>query len=483
MHPSSRRAHLPPFALVLLLSSLAWLLLTARAEAVKLGVLGDSLSDEYEEESYGSYAENWVEQLVLYRGIDIGPTASQAGQPNGSWGEPRRTGYEYNWARAGATTDTLLSDGQHSGLAGQVASQGITHAVMAIGANDFAPGSAAYNGIYFGTWSSSQIDAYVNQRLANVDAALDTVLPTGVKLVLLSFPDYGVTPTVKFFYPDPAKRQLVSDVIQQVNTGIDGIAQTRQLPLADLFGASLAIFGPHGSSNSTLTLGNVDIDLLAFDTSAGGNPTAGFVDDGIHPNTTLQGVMANTFLEALNAGYAANLLLFSEQEILAHRGLAYGGSDTLVTQLGEYSDYVRNYASAAACSDGIDNDGDGSVDFPDDPGCADAGDLSEHTLLLVCDDGIDNDGDGDADYPGDPGCVHPADDLEGPQCDDDQDNDGDGKIDWDGGSGGGVPDPECANAPLRNNEQRAGGCGLGFELTFVLLPLIRLRRRLRGRAV
>ena len=52
-----------------------------------LGLMGDSLSDEYAEESYGSYADNWAEQIELYRGIPLGPTASEAGV--GDWGEQR----------------------------------------------------------------------------------------------------------------------------------------------------------------------------------------------------------------------------------------------------------------------------------------------------------------------------------------------------------------------------------------------------------
>jgi hypothetical protein len=80
------------------------------------------------------------------------------------------------------------------------------------------------------------------------------------------------------------------------------------------------------------------------DTSGGGNPTAAFVDDGVHPNTTLQGIIANAVMEALNIAYGANLTLFSEAEILEHRGLSYGGSDTLPAQLGNYADYIRNYA-------------------------------------------------------------------------------------------------------------------------------------------
>ncbi len=324
--------------------ALGWLLLAGPASAASLGVMGDSLSDEYAEASYGSYADNWVEQLELHAGIDLGPTASEAGEPGGSWGEPRRTGYEYNWARSGASSDTLLSGGQHTGLAAQVVSEGLEYAVLAIGANDFHPAGAAYSNIYNGTWSSAAIQSYVNQRLANIDEALDVVLPTGVELVLVNAPDYGISPTVQAYYPDPAKREQVRDVIAQMNAGILRIAQRRRLVLVDMAGAIVAIFGPHASPNTTLLIGDVPIYLQQSDTSGGGNPTAAFVDDGVHPNTTLQGIIANAVMEALNIAYGAGLSLFSEEEILAHRGLDYGGSDTLPAQLGDYADYVRNYA-------------------------------------------------------------------------------------------------------------------------------------------
>jgi hypothetical protein len=165
-----------------------------------------------------------------------------------------------------------------------------------------------------------------------------------VELVLVNAPDYGISPTVQGYYPDPAKREQVRDVIAQMNAGILRIAQRRRLVLVDMAGAIVAIFGPHASPNTTLSIGNVAIYLQQSDTSGGGNPTAAFVDDGVHPNTTLQGIIANAVMEALNIAYGANLSLFSEAEILAHRGLAYGGSDTLPAQLGDYADYIRNYA-------------------------------------------------------------------------------------------------------------------------------------------
>ncbi len=329
----------------LLITGLTALLAAAQAGAASLGVMGDSLSDEYEEEAYGSYAENWVEQLEIYAAVDLGQTASEAAQPGGTWAEPRRTQFAYNWARSGADSNSLLSGGQHTGLAASIVNDSVQYAVLAIGANDFYPTGSAYLNIYAGNWSSAQIDSYVNAILANINTALDTVLPTGVELALVNAPDYGVTPAVRAALTDAAGRQRVADAISQLNTGIDSIAQTRQLPVVDFFGASLAIFGTHQSANTTLLIGNVTIHLDQSDTSGGANPTAGFVHDGVHPNTTLQGIFANVIATALNVGYSAGLTIFSEAEILAHRGITYGGSDTLVSQLGDYADYVTNYAA------------------------------------------------------------------------------------------------------------------------------------------
>ncbi len=185
------------------------LLLASSAEAGSgtLGLMGDSLSDEYLEDSY-SYAYNWVEQLSLYAGVDVGPTAEEAGQSGGTWGEPRRSGYEYNWARSGATSGSLLDQGQHTGLAAQVEPQGIGYAVLAIGSNDFHPADPAYFKIYNGYWTEEDIQNYVDQIVANIDEALVTVLPTGVELVLANVLDYGIVPLVwrNPVYDDPDKR-------------------------------------------------------------------------------------------------------------------------------------------------------------------------------------------------------------------------------------------------------------------------------------
>ena len=73
------------------------------------------------------------------------------------------------------------------------------------------------------------------------------------------------------------------------------------------------------------------------------------------------------------------------------------------------SNCVAGVCVRAACSDGVDNDGDGAVDAGD-PGCATATDDDEADTCLTggacaaCADGADNDGDGATDAPTDHGC-------------------------------------------------------------------------------
>jgi hypothetical protein len=68
--------------------------------------------------------------------------------------------------------------------------------------------------------------------------------------------------------------------------------------------------------------------------------------------------------------------------------------------------------ASVPCSDGLDNDGDGAVDFGADPGCASADDPDgserDSTGTYPCDDELDDDGDGYTDAPEDPACQGPS---------------------------------------------------------------------------
>ncbi len=142
-----------------------------------------------------------------------------------------------------------------------------------------------------------------------------------------------------------------------------------------------------------------------------------------------------------------------------------------------------------ACSDGLDNDGDGFCDYgaqgctcnydndycgthnsnttflPRDPGCQAAGDTSELDEIGNCSDGRDNDGDGLFDFceagqlcnTCDPDCTSPTDgenvdNSQTPaQCSDGQDNDGDGAIDY-------PADPQCSSCGDNSEEDTIEIC-------------------------
>ena len=92
--------------------------------------------------------------------------------------------------------------------------------------------------------------------------------------------------------------------------------------------------------------------------------------------------------------------------------------DTPVAEVHIAHAEVNGLACGAAtpkteCNDGVDNDNDTKIDYPDDPGCESATDNSEADQAAPeCSDTVDNDNDGKVDYPDDPGCTSATDDSE-----------------------------------------------------------------------
>ncbi len=297
--------------------------LLAADPIVGFGIAGDSLSDEYAGEVY-SFASNWDELLAEQRGVNLGTVAD--------WGEPRREGYEFNWARWGATSDTLLLDGQHTGLAQQVNDGLVSHAVLAIGQNDFVFTEPSYVGIYSGSWSQAVIDAYTDSVLSNIETALSTLTATDVHLVITNIIDFGVAPTTRLLYSDPVKRDRVANVIDGLNDRIETLADNYQVPLVDWFGFTKQLLGTNQAPVPSQTVGG-----QVFVNQAGVDPHNEFVIDGVHPHTISQALFANLFVEAFSLAYGTNLSEFTEAEMVGLVGLPYGGTDTLDIT---YSDFV-----------------------------------------------------------------------------------------------------------------------------------------------
>lgn len=113
-------------------------------------------------------------------------------------------------------------------------------------------------------------------------------------------------------------------------------------------------------------------------------------------------------------------------------GTSLYGNLGLIADLHVYRDEILAVIDRPDCDDGLDDDGDGLVDWGLDPGCTSPFDGDERDPALACDNGLDDDGDGLADE-ADPGCLSPLDPSERGalyECDNGLDDDGDGLFDY-----------------------------------------------------
>ena len=93
------------------------------------------------------------------------------------------------------------------------------------------------------------------------------------------------------------------------------------------------------------------------------------------------------------------------------------GDEGVATDADVPVDGDPDVAPRPACANGLDDDGDGAIDYPQDPGCTDAADEDEADPgVAACADGADNDDDGRTDHPEDPGCASPGDPSEASTC-------------------------------------------------------------------
>jgi len=283
---------------------------------VGIGVLGGSNSDEYrgDDNRGGEYADTtlgWVEQLVKSRHLNFGEW--------GAWGEPRRTGFAYNWARSGATTREMIETGQHTGLAQQIAAGEVSHALLFIGTNDFSVLNGSYTAVYDGTLDDAQLQAKIDQMTADITTAVDTLLAAGnVKLGIVLVADSGRLPEVQAHFSDQAKRQRVTEAIDAVNAHILALAAQRGILVIDIDQIYSELVA--GMDRD----GNLDFDGEKINLfSRGDEPHSGQLGDQTgHLGTVLSGYLANVlFVEPFNEAYGLNIRLLTNEEILQNAGI------------------------------------------------------------------------------------------------------------------------------------------------------------------
>jgi hypothetical protein len=290
----------------------------AGAATLHIGVLGDSNSDEYRADdnrggTYASTTFNWVEILQRLRDVDVGAWGSRA--------EPRRTGYEYNWARSGAKAGDLPA--QQVGLAQQVRDGKVQYVILHVGANDFHPAST-YRDVYDGTVSGAALQQKINSIIASIRSAIDAVETAGAKVVVTSVPDAGLTPAYQITYPDAARRKVVTDAINVINSALSSDAAAD----ANLVYSDLNVFYQQLSARIdaevNVVVGGEKIAML----TRGNEPHHVQLDDvSGHPGTVMSALMANgIFLAALSQGFGAVVTPLTDQEMLCIANIAAAGS-------------------------------------------------------------------------------------------------------------------------------------------------------------
>ena len=334
---------------------------------VGIGVIGDSSSDEFraDDNRGGSFAVttlNWAEQLVKSRSLNFGDW--------GVYGEPRRSGFEYNWSRSGVTSGGAITNGQHTGLAAYIVSNEVDLVIIAVGSNDFAfYRSDGYDPIYNGALSGSALTQKINTVAGNIITAFNTVKNAGyANIAVLSVPDWSLSPYVIQSRPDPAKRQLVSNAIKAVNDKIKADIQPKGGLYLDgnAFGTTLLSLV---NSNGQLAIEGELIDLR----SSGDEPHHLLLGDNIHSGTVMNGLLANFYLEQINTKFGYNIPKLTNDEILTNAGIirtnvvcnADINNDKFV-DVADYTILAKDYLNTSSLlNNKSDINKDGKVDISD----------------------------------------------------------------------------------------------------------------------
>lgn len=286
---------------------------------IGVGIMGDSNSDEYraDDNRGGEYAEttlNWMEQLAVSRDLNFGQW--------GYWGDVRRSGYEHNWALSGARTKDMINDGQHTGLAQQVATGQVSLVVLYIGTNDFSATNGSYLEIYDGTLTDEQLQTKVDIIIDNFTTAVNMVMNAGqVSMIIITIADPGKLLGADQLYPDINARQRASTAIDQINTALESLALQYENKIAVI--DQLVVYNnivAQLNQQGELDVGGERIKLF----SRGDEPHNGMLNDfDGHPGTVLSGLLANYFvLEPANQEFGLALPLLSDQEILTNAGIS-----------------------------------------------------------------------------------------------------------------------------------------------------------------
>ena len=325
---------------------------------INMGMVGDSRTDDYlggpARANNNLAAYSWGQVLAETRGNDFNFGAYKSVN-DGIWDTIRYSGYEYNYATSGAAAsnnsvqriqgglevpvDAAWASGssylssQTAGLSTHIANGNVDTVFVGSGSNDFFYRSTTFdfsgNATLDNPLTIGQLD--VDDISSSILAGVDTLIAAGNSNMLLALLPQG---TAGGSPPE------VLTAIQAVNDILVQEAATRGVAVVDMWGwtTEAGRVNPDGSINvgglsisaDTSASANDDLSAAGLGPCSNNGDTCALTshashataEDGLHPNTLIQGLMANQVIGALNQAYGHNIQALSDQELLAVAGVS-----------------------------------------------------------------------------------------------------------------------------------------------------------------
>jgi hypothetical protein len=323
---------------------------------VRIGVIGDSLSDEYQGAVSALPGLTWTEQVQAGSRISLGVNEDDPSVR----GEPRNDGYSLNWARFGQAalsiqwnqltsdlrvpitlrTDPRLQtigsfDAQISGLAAQIAAGEVDVALVWVGHNDlFIRQYIGYEQdggqqAFFGALIGRIVTAAIALRTAASADPQD--IKAKVAIVGLAGAASALNPSLS-----AAAASVGVTFIDSFNTAVNAIVNEQATTgFYDVDGTPLQPFTIVPSPFSATPKAG-SLAALAFPGTGpcGFNPATNGVGcatptyaeafqhyDAVHPNTLYMGVVGNQILSDVNTTWGFAMQTISETQLLDTAGL------------------------------------------------------------------------------------------------------------------------------------------------------------------
>ncbi|MCF7673890.1 MAG: SGNH/GDSL hydrolase family protein [Akkermansiaceae bacterium] len=305
----------------------AVLMNAAPAAALKILVVGDSMSEEYVFEVPFSAPDsnpliantpNWIEILAAHRGTEVSPGSYNSALL--SYPDLRNGGYKYNYGVPSfRTTDwlgvinltpwdlipgdplVLLRWSTRTALVGHL--DEVDAVVIFLGGNDL---KSNYTGVFHDPEPPALL-AQVVVNLAEIHDFIRSKAPL-MPIIVATVPNVGATPEVASKYNDPARLVVARARVAQMNAELVAMATARGATVARTDQLTDRVFDEVPF--------HLNGTVFAIPPDPENPPHAVFCKDGFHPATVAQALLADILLDALNRATGRSIPRLTNREIL-----------------------------------------------------------------------------------------------------------------------------------------------------------------------